>query len=229
MSDAVPQASVSLCPHCQGPPGTGRFCLTCGVLRRVLDTDLQLASHWHRLVGFLVDALLIVGSALVLLFGLVVLLLSQLSRSGFYQSLAVLLLLVVGTWVGWLVWLAIVARRSQSPGKWLLGMYILRGDGTPASAKRVWLREVVMKWLLFGAAGWLLGGVGGLVLVADGLWIFGNLDRQTLHDKLADTIVVSSPGGLVAVRLLQIEGLRDEGLITQYEYEERRSRLMRRM
>lgn len=139
--------------------------------------------------------------------------------------------------VGWLIWLWFVAPRSQSPAKALLDMYILTEDGRPASARRVWVREVVVQVFGFGFLGWLTGGVAN---AADALWIVFDPDRQTLHDKVADTVVVRAQHGIEALRgggtgafrgvfaekLRDLGRLREEGLITPEEYEARRQRLI---
>jgi uncharacterized RDD family membrane protein YckC len=50
-----------------------------------------------------------------------------------------LVLLVVTLIIGWWVWFAIVARNGQSPGKQLVGMYIIKADGTRAGGGYTWL------------------------------------------------------------------------------------------
>ncbi len=59
-------------------------------------------------------------------------------------------LAVVTLGVGWIIWFIIVAPRGQTPAKQLLGMYILRADGTRAGSSSVWVRELLVKGLLFG-------------------------------------------------------------------------------
>ena len=98
-----------------------------------------------------------------------------------------LILMTVTLLVGWLIWLAFTARNSQTPAKQLLGMYILTEDGVPASAGRVWLREIVIEGLLFGFVGSFFVGLTSLL---DALWILWDPNHQTLHDKVAGTLVV---------------------------------------
>ena len=155
--------------------------------------------------------------------------------------------------VGWLIWLYFTAKKSQSPAKQLLGMYILRNDGTPATARRVWARELLVKILIFDTLGAITSGITSIV---DAIWILWDKDRQTLHDKLADTIVVYHPqpgmealrqaadpgqqplsaraggtgayasGATVQERLRDLRELADRGLITTDEYEERRRQIL---
>lgn len=159
------------------------------------------------------------------------------------------LLFVATLVVGWLIWLYFTSKKSQTPAKQLLGMYILRTDGTPATAGRVWLREVVFELIVFGIASQFLLGLASLL---DAAWIFWDKDRQTLHDKMADTIVVypaatwsesqietmrdpaahpsmrsgSAPDTTTQTRLRELRDLADQGLITATEYEERRRRIL---
>ena len=156
------------------------------------------------------------------------------------------LLIVVTLVVGWLVWLRFTAETSQSPAKRLLGMYILSADGSPATAGRVWLREVGVKLLLFGVLAWLSGGIS---ILLDAIWIFRRHDRQTLHDRVAGTLVVWAPKAVVPeagttvlgaprgvgayrggddheARLRELRSLVDQGLITETDYERRRRQIL---
>ena len=48
----------------------------------------------------------------------------------------ILLSLLLG--VGWLIWLAFSARSGMTPGKQLLGMYVIRTDGSRAGGTYTW-------------------------------------------------------------------------------------------
>jgi len=83
--------------------------------------------------------------------------------------------------VAW-IWITIVnvARNGQTIAKKALGIKVVRRDGSPASLGRIfWLRNVVNGLLAFIP----------LYVLVDFLLIFGE-ERQCVHDKLADTIVV---------------------------------------
>jgi uncharacterized RDD family membrane protein YckC len=85
--------------------------------------------------------------------------------------------------VAW-VWLTIlfVARNGQTIGKKLLGIKVVRSDGSKASLGRIfWLRNVVNTVL----------GFIPLYGIVDLLLIFGEA-RQCVHDKIADTIVIKA-------------------------------------
>ena len=147
--------------------------------------------------------------------------------------------------VGWLIWLAFSARASQTPAKRLVGMYVVTpaalnapsGRVDPASVGRIWFGEVAIKFLLIGVVS------GGILLIVDGLWIFFSRDGQTLHDKIAGTLVVNSPSGIhpdqaprkrpsgadpvdVRARLREIEARHERGDISPTEYADARRRIL---
>lgn len=86
--------------------------------------------------------------------------------------------------IGVIVWLWLtvkyVKENGQTIAKRVLGIKVIRADGSPASLGRIfWLRNVVNGLL----------GVIPLYGLIEVLFIFGD-GRQCLHDKIADTIVV---------------------------------------
>lgn len=81
-------------------------------------------------------------------------------------------------------WLTIkfVNANGQSIAKKMLGIKVVRKDGSPVSLGRIfWLRNVVNALL----------GIIPLYGIIDALLIFGE-PRQCIHDKLADTIVIKA-------------------------------------
>ena len=79
-------------------------------------------------------------------------------------------------------WLTIknMIANGQSIGKKMVGIKVVRRDGSPVSLGRmIWLRNVLV---------WAMGLIPLFGLV-DSLFIFAE-SRQCLHDKIADTIVV---------------------------------------
>ena len=83
--------------------------------------------------------------------------------------------------IAW-IWITIqnVVRNGQTIAKKLMGIKVVRRDGSPISLGRIfWLRNVVNGLL----------GIIPLYGLIDLLLIFGE-ERQCVHDKLADTIVV---------------------------------------
>ena len=73
-----------------------------------------------------------------------------------------------------------VSRNGQSIAKKWLGIKVVRSDGSKASLGRIfWLRNIVNGLL----------GIIPLYGIIDALLIFSD-NRQCIHDKIADTIVV---------------------------------------
>ena len=173
------------------------------------------------------------------------------------------LIVIVTLLIGWIIWFAIVAQRGQTPGKQLLGMYIMREDGSRAGGWYTVLREVVVEGLLFGTL--IATLTSGLGWALSALWCTWDRERQCLWDKVASTYVAYSPngfqpltaqemrfhgqgppalaspsgvgradapepaptsgGGGTADRLRELRDLHDEGLISDEQFEERRSRI----
>jgi uncharacterized RDD family membrane protein YckC len=103
---------------------------------------------------------------------------SRTALAAFFGIGGLLALIGLGAWI----WLTVmyVSRNGQSIAKKLLGIKVVRSDGTPASLGRIfWLRNVVNGLL----------GIIPLYGLIDVLFIFSE-PRQCLHDKIADTIVV---------------------------------------
>jgi uncharacterized RDD family membrane protein YckC len=90
------------------------------------------------------------------------------------------------TLVGFTVWcwltIRYIRRNGQSIAKKIVGIKVIRTDGSPASLGRVfWLRNVVNGLI----------SIVPLYGLVDALFIFGD-SRRCLHDKIADTIVVKA-------------------------------------
>ena len=86
--------------------------------------------------------------------------------------------LIAWTWLTGLF----VARNGQSIAKKMLGIKVVRTDGSPASLGRI--------LLLRNGVNTVLGIIPFYGLV-DALLIFGE-PRQCVHDKIADTIVIKA-------------------------------------
>jgi len=94
--------------------------------------------------------------------------------------------------VPWLVLnILFVVRNGQTIGKKIVGIKVVRRDGSKASLSRIfWLRNVVTLVITTGLEA-ALGGLGSLYSLVDHLLIF-RASRQCLHDTIADTIVVNT-------------------------------------
>lgn len=140
-----------------------------------------LGGRGARLGAALIDGLLLLGMLLainaVLPFGL----LSQDESSSQLLINGVAgfaLFLVVHGWL--------LVKHGQTVGKKLLGLRIVRTDGSLASPARVLGLRYGVGWLLSA-----LPVLGGFYALIDSLFIF-RASRQCLHDTIADTIVVAA-------------------------------------
>ena len=101
---------------------------------------------------------------------------------------SVLFLLLLG--IGYAIWWLIVLGRAQTPGKQLAGIMVIRDTGEPCTWGYMFLREFVIKGLV---GGFLSGITAGIYFAVDSLWPLFDDDRQTLHDKMVNTLVVQKP------------------------------------
>ena len=198
------------CPHCNTSGQTGLFCRTCGLYMPDETGTVERVTFNRRFFGtYLLEGVLFLVTLII----------------------------------GWYIWLAFTARTSQTPAKRLLNVYVIDTDtGQPISAGRVWVREVLVKQIAVSAVSAVIG-VAGLL---DGLWVFFDKDRQALHDKIVNTVVVYAPAGLpaelpaptpmalpprkqsvtdVSGQLRELSRLREEGILTDDEYEKKRKEL----
>jgi len=153
-------------------------------------------------------------------------------------------LVIVTLFIGWVIWWFIVAPRGQNPGKALIGIRVIRTDGSAVRTGGMFVR---------GLAGWLAGLIP---LYLDYLWILWDKDAQTIHDKLVNTVVVkaqgsekivesglgappvgaappapytpptSEPGESAEDALARLADLRAKDLITDDEYQEKRRAIL---
>ncbi len=115
-------------------------------------------------------------------------------RLGAYALDVVLLFICL--FVVYAIWWLFTIRNGQTPGKQLLGIRVIRADGTPSGWGSTFIREFLIKWLLVGV-------LTSFLVVAwplDLAWTLWDKDRQTLHDKIMNTLVVDDRGLINNVR-----------------------------
>ena len=91
--------------------------------------------------------------------------------------------------VGYIVWWLFALGRGQTPGKQIVGIRVIKDDGSPSGWGYTFLREFVIKFLLVGL---LTEPTFGIARLVDYLWpLWDRAEKmQTLHDKMLGTIVV---------------------------------------
>jgi uncharacterized RDD family membrane protein YckC len=142
------------------------------------------ADRGTRLGAMILDS--IIFSAMVYLPVLVTVMVGQgmAAADGAAGSNLILGVGLVGAFIGFAVWcwytIMYIRASGQSIAKKLLGIRVVRTDGSAASLGRIfWLRNVVNALI----------SVVPLYGLIDALFIFGE-SRQCLHDKIAGTIVL---------------------------------------
>jgi uncharacterized RDD family membrane protein YckC len=172
------------------------------------------------------------------------------TRRFFGTSLLETILLVVTLVIGWLIWFGFMASSAQSPAKRILNVYVIdTNTGKAVSGGTMWIRDPLLKIILIG----YVVPFGGII---NGLLVLFDKNRQSVHDKIVSTVAVYAPRGLpeqmratgggtigapmtagsgaapvadVAERLRELARLRDEGILTPEEYEQKRSELAGRL
>lgn len=138
--------------------------------------EFELADRLVRLGAAIVDGLLLMP--MYYLIGL-----TQLHQT---PNPAVMVGVGLYTLVLLAVDLTLLYRNGQSIGKKLLGIKIVRKDGSRASLSRIfWLRGVV------NAIPGIIPGIRYFYGLVDVLFIFGE-PRRCIHDYIADTVVIKA-------------------------------------
>ena len=87
------------------------------------------------------------------------------------------------------VWFLSALSGGQTPGKQIVGVRVIRANGEPSDWGHTFLREFVMEWIVVG---FLSAMSGGIFYVVNYVWPLWDKDRQALHDKMVETLVVEA-------------------------------------
>ena len=150
---------------------------------------VRVAGFWRRAVAGAIDVFVLCAVFLVLDVGVQLALghsLPRLSQLGpdYIVDVAIngdalaeigLLLLAI---LGFLYFFLFQALRGQTPGQALLNIRVVDGFGEPPSFSRALVRTLAI------APSWLLFALGVL-------WIAFDREKRALHDRLADTYVIT--------------------------------------
>ena len=103
-----------------------------------------------------------------------------------------LVLVFLTLFIGYIIWWLFTLQWGQTPGKQLLGIRVIKVDGTPSGWGWTFIRELVIKVLGIGALNALISLVIPFPIFTflDPMWAIWDRDRQALHDKVMKTIVV---------------------------------------
>ena len=150
------------------------------IVDQLPQSDLVLAERGTRLGAVFLDGLIVV---LVYLPGLLLISLADDNKSMKYVGIALMVIVILGLLAYNCV---LLHRNGQTIAKKMLGIKVVRRDGSPVSLGRFFALRFLPVSLL-GA----IPLVGGLVSLTDALMIFGE-ERRCLHDQFADTIVIKT-------------------------------------
>lgn len=181
------------------------------------EPDWVLASYGQRMgawaldfVGFTLPLILLIIGSVLLVFGLILstelvedVISTPSDYSGVEGTLIELakqanrILVTIAAFagvlaiiiIGYIVWWLIALGRGQTPGKQIVGIRVIKDDGSPSNWGYTFLREFVIKFLLLGFISEATLGIARLVDYLWPLWDRAEM-MQTLHDKMLGTIVV---------------------------------------
>ncbi|HEY4294317.1 RDD family protein [Luteibacter sp.] len=143
--------------------------------------ERQKASRGKRFGGALLDSAVL----FVVIVPILLMVTATGTTSGEDTALIVTILAVIALVI---VNLVMMHRSGQSIGKKMMGTKIVRTDGSRASLRRIVFLRIMPMHFLCG-----IPYLGGPIALANFIVIFGK-DIRCLHDQIADTIVVESPG-----------------------------------
>ncbi|MCQ4165722.1 RDD family protein [Tahibacter harae] len=143
------------------------------------QADLELADRGSRLGAYLLDSVFIVVLAIALV---AVSAVFENAGQGARAAGVILALLGFLAYIGFN--LVLLHRHGQTLGKRIVGIRIVRTDGSRCELWRIIVLRVMASGLLQS-----LPFIGWIIFLVDSLMIFGD-ERRCLHDIFADTIVV---------------------------------------
>ena len=210
-------ATANLCVRCQRPVSEGLFCQYDGVF--VLDREgtVVMASRGERLLGWLVNTLIFI--------------------------------LTLG--IGWIIWWFIVAPRGQNPGKAVTGLRVIRTNGDAVRTGGMFVRGLAgmlagviplyldYLWILWDRDAQTIHDklVNSIVVKAEGsekIVESGGLGglpegvspppafAPPVSFPSSSSPSAASPAETPEQALARLDDLRQKGLITEEEYQERR-------
>ncbi|HEY4305089.1 MAG TPA: RDD family protein [Gemmatimonadaceae bacterium] len=151
-----------LCRQCDAPVKNGTlWCPRCN-RSTLAHVDARLASPLKRLAAQCIDWITpSFGTALIATYSV--------SAASVLSKVAI---------VAWAIWSMMLFSNGMTPGKWMVGIYVIDRSGDTATFLRMVVREFIGKMLSF-----LVFGLGFV-------WILVDDENQGWHDKLVDTYVV---------------------------------------
>jgi len=177
------------------------------------------------------------------------------TRRFFGTSLLEGVLFLLTLFIGWLIWFALVASDAQSPAKKIVNVYVIDTDtGKAVRGGRMWVRDVLLKMLLIGYIIPFGGLINGILVLADKnrqalhdkmmstVVVYAPLGLpEAMRSSSTGAAPIAQPYaaqgaatgtesiGDISGRLRELARLRDEGILTAEEYEQKRGELAGRL
>ncbi|MGZ8565517.1 MAG: RDD family protein [Actinomycetota bacterium] len=153
------------------------------------------ATFWQRVAATLIDGLLLVPIAIPFLIPLMRDVVDEVQRSIDTGAPVDATLFASGRFLGFTLAFGIVQYAYQvvmigvwgaTVGKFALSLRVRRSDGSIATWREAFLRPLLQIAIS------VVGTVAptGILSLLDNLWMLWDKQRQTLHDKVASTIVI---------------------------------------
>jgi uncharacterized RDD family membrane protein YckC len=171
------------------PPGAGGPVAPAFGQPTALGGQFVLAGWWSRAGAHLIDGLIIGVGALILFLPIVAAGLTVDTDAGWAALIAAAIVWVLCLAVVALLYApAMMARTNgRTLGRMATNIRVVRASGEPITFGFAMVREVLVKWIGFGIAGAITGGIAQLL---DYLWPLWDEQNRCLHDYVVDTRVV---------------------------------------
>src|SRR3954466_13249720 len=183
--DAGPPGDAPPLPPGAGGPVAPAF----GQQPTTFGGQFVLAGWWSRVGAALIDGLIVGVGALVLFLPLLAAGLTVDTDAGWAALVAAGIVWVLCLGVAALFYAPVMMARTngRTLGRMATNIRVVRASGEPITFWFAVLREVIVKWFLFGIAG---AATGGIVHLLDVLWPRWGEQSHGLHDYGGDTRVV---------------------------------------
>ena len=141
--------------------------------------NFNYAGFWRRFLASFLDGiiLMVVNLLIGVVTGLVLGLTGVDSNSTVY-TMVMSVINILNYLVMFSYYVYFIGSRGQTVGKMIMGIKVMKFDGSNPSYVSAFLREVVGKLL------------SSIVLLLGYLWMLWDSKKQTWHDKIAGTVVV---------------------------------------
>ncbi|MDO9355881.1 MAG: RDD family protein [Solirubrobacteraceae bacterium] len=155
----------------------------------------ELSGWWRRVGAALIDGIIISVPVIPIVFIVAAIFGisfsgDDTSDAGVFAGIASFLVLGVVYLVAVLLYAPYFMSKwnGATPGKRATGIRVVRADGQPMTFGFAALREVAVKWLLFGVVGSSV--TIGIAQLLDYLWPLWDSENRSLHDLIVNTRVV---------------------------------------